>query len=133
MVEKARILVVDDEGELCRILDLFLTAQGYAVVTANDGESAVAVVGKGKYDLVLLDCRLPDMSGIEVLRHIKRMDENIPVVIMTGYGTMKEATEAMRSGACNYITKPFDFDSLKLLVEDLCNGAAVKAQGEEAR
>ena len=130
MEEKARILVVDDEKEICRILEKFLTAEGYRVVTVTNGQGAIRAMREERCDLIFLDLRLPDMNGIEVLRRIKKMDEKAVVNIMTGYGTMQTARAAMRLGAHDYITKPIDLDYLKTLVEDALKEGRGETTGE---
>ena len=117
MAKKPCIVVVDDEEETCCLLKDLLSADGYTVVTASDPEEGLQIVTKVKPGLVLLDLKMPKMDGIEVLRRIKRTDETIPVIIMTGFATIGSARDAIRLGALDYITKPFDFEYIKALVE----------------
>ena len=93
------------------------------MLTANNGKKALELVNKKSPDLVILDLKLSDMSGIEVLRRIKRLNENIEVIMITGYGTMKTARAAMRLGAYDYITKPFDNNYITALIEDALSPA----------
>jgi len=118
MAENPTILVIDDEVEICSFLKDLLTAEGYTVVTASDPEEGLQRAEKLKPDVVLLDLKMPRMDGIEVLRRIKKIDEAIAVIIITAYGTMDSAKAAMRLGAFDYITKPFDLAHLKVLVRD---------------
>jgi DNA-binding NtrC family response regulator len=118
MVETPCILVIDDEVDICSFLHDVFTAEGYTVSTASDPEEGIQMVEKLKPDLVLLDLKMPGMSGIDVLREIKKIDESIAVIIMTGFGTMDTARAAMRLGAFDYITKPFDLPHLRALVKD---------------
>jgi len=118
MVKDPTILVIDDDEEICGFLKDLLTAEGYTVITASDPEEGSKKVEELRPDLVLLDLKMPKMDGVEVLRQIKKLDETIAVIIMTGYGTMESATAAMRLGAFDYITKPFDLAHLKALVKE---------------
>jgi len=112
------ILVVDDEKEICTVLSDNLSQEGYRVFTANNGKTALELVKKEKPDLVLLDIRMPEMDGIEVLRRIKKIKKEIVVIMLTAYGTLETARKAMKLGAYDYITKPFDLFSLKSIVKE---------------
>jgi len=118
MRKKPQILVIDDEEEICNIFKKSLTLEGYTVLTALDGESGLKIVKEEKPDIVLLDLMLPKMDGIEVLRHIKKIDKNIVVVVITGYGTMDTARMAMKFGAFDYITKPIDLEYMNAVIKD---------------
>lgn len=110
MRNNPQILVIDDEKDVCDIFKKALTQEGYTVLTALDGLSGLKTVKEKKPDIVLLDLKMPKMDGIEVLRHIKKIDKNIVVIIITGYGTMDTARVAMKLGAFDYITKLIDID-----------------------
>ena len=112
------ILVIDDEVEICSFLDDLLTPAGYTVYTAHRPEEGLKKVEQLRPDVVLLDLKLPDMNGVEVLRRIKTFDDTIAVIMMTGFGTMESAMAAMRLGAFDYITKPFDLAHLRSLIND---------------
>lgn len=112
------ILVVDDEEAVLKLFQKILINKKYTVLTANNGKVALEHIKMEKPNLVVLDLKLPDMSGIDVLRQIKRINKNIEVIIITGYGAVKTARAAMRLGAYDYITKPFDNDYIKTLIED---------------
>jgi DNA-binding response OmpR family regulator len=112
------ILVIDDEVEICSFLDDLLTPAGYTVYTAHRPEEGLKKVEQLRPDVVLLDLKLPDMNGVEVLRRIKTFDDTIAVIMMTGYGTMESAMAAMRLGAFDYVTKPFDLAHLRSLIND---------------
>lgn len=118
MVRDPIILVIDDEVEICSFLKDLLSAEGYAVLTESDPERGLRLIGRMRPDLVILDLKMPEMDGIEVLRRIKKVDATITVIIATGYGTMDSAKAAMRLGAYDYVTKPFDLAHLKALVKD---------------
>lgn len=118
MARKIQILVVDDEKGVCDLFKKLLTKEGYDVSTALSGEACLKAMKKKEPDLVLLDLKMPGMDGIEVLRRIKKINNNIVVIIVTAYGGIKSAREAMMLGAYDYITKPFDIDHVKALVKD---------------
>jgi two-component system NtrC family response regulator len=111
-----RILVVDDEENLRRVTQLKLQQAGYAAMTASDGAEALQVLAKHPQDLVLTDLKMPGMSGIELLRKIKEEYPEVVVVLVTAYGAIESAVEAMRLGAHDYIIKPVSAEALKLIV-----------------
>src|SRR2546426_10046602 len=119
MVETARVLIVDDENSILLLLKEALTAWGYQVSTANTATDALAVVRTQVFDAAITDIRMPDMSGLELLREIKKQDESIEVVIMTGYPTIAPAVEALKEGAYDYLSKPLILDELKHLMQRL--------------
>ncbi len=112
----AKILVVDDEAKMRRVLQLFLEEQDYTVAQAENGEEALEKIDRINPDLVICDIRMPRLNGIEMLRRAKERASELPVIIMTAYGEVKTAVEAMKLGAENYITKPLDMDELSILV-----------------
>lgn len=112
------ILVVDDERDVCDFFQDTLPEEGYRVLTALNGKDALALVRKERPDMVLLDIKMPGLDGIEVLERIKKIDESIAVVMITGYGDLKTAREAMRLGAFDYVTKPFSLDFIKAVLRD---------------
>ena len=111
-----RILVVDDEESIRFTLKKALEREGYGVVLAKDGEEGVRMALKVSVDLALLDVRLPRLDGLEALARIKEARPSLPVIMMTAYGTLPIAIEAMKRGAYDYITKPFDVEELSLLI-----------------
>ncbi len=113
-----RILVADDERSMRELLAIVLRREGYEVVVAENGQSALAVLAKGHVDLLISDIKMPDMSGVEVLRAAKRADAGVPAIMMTAFASTETAVEAMRLGACDYLVKPFDVDELKLKVRE---------------
>ncbi len=119
MAAMPSVLVIDDEPALARRLGRALEESGHQVHTAECGADGVAAVAKHSPDLVLLDLRLPDASGLDVLDRIVATDRNLPVVLMTAYGSVQDAVEAMRRGAADYLAKPIDLDKLRHLVRDL--------------
>ncbi|MDA3894621.1 MAG: sigma-54 dependent transcriptional regulator, partial [Desulfobacteraceae bacterium] len=115
---KPEILVVDDDASHRKMLQAVLSAEGYAVTQASDGQQAVDAVKEKFYELILMDIRMNRMGGIEALKRIKEISPGIPIVIMTGYASVNTAVEALKSGAYDYITKPLDIDDLKVHVKN---------------
>lgn len=110
--ERPKILVVDDERVICDILADFLELEGFSVTTAEDGKAALAELSRGTYDLVLSDLKMPNMGGIELLDAIQIHTPNIVTIIMTGFGTVETAINAMKRGAYDYILKPFKVEEV---------------------
>lgn len=114
---KQSILVVEDEKIVRISLTDALKAEGYAVLAVADGDQAMNMLTEAEFSLVITDIRLPGVSGIEVLRKTLAESPTSPVIIMTAFGSIKDAVEAMRIGAFDYITKPFDLDEMLLTVK----------------
>jgi two-component system response regulator PilR (NtrC family) len=121
------ILVVDDEPSMRELLRIMLRKDGYAVLEAESRATAAAVLGKGPVDMVITDVKLPDGDGIEILRHVKAASPETAVIVMTAYGTTQTAVAALKLGAHDYLTKPFDVDELRIVVR----GALEKQRLEE--
>lgn len=120
---KPVILIVDDEPDICEMLARLFSEEGYGTTTVVTGKGAVKKVLEGGIDVVLLDVIMPEPDGINVLRQIKAIRPKIPVVMMTAFGAPTTAREAMRMGAYDYITKPFDFEGVKEIIrQGLENG-----------
>ncbi|OCL17830.1 sigma-54-dependent transcriptional regulator [Gilliamella sp. wkB171] len=111
-----KILIVEDELNLRKLLSLLLSEQQYQVVEASNSEEAIAIIKQQHIDLILLDNRLPKMSGLEALKIIKAINPDIYVILMTAYASVDTAVEALKLGAYDYIVKPFDLDELKALI-----------------
>src|SRR5271166_6663939 len=112
MSSKGSILVVDDECEIREGLELLLKTEGYQVSSADTGQSGLTQLGERPFDLLLLDVSLPDRNGIEMLKDIRRQDPDLPVVLITAYGSIEMARAAFKSGVMDYITKPWSNDEL---------------------
>jgi DNA-binding NtrC family response regulator len=104
----ARVLVVDDEEVVRNVVEAILSKKGYSFVSVADGEAALAEMERRPFDLVITDKNLPGMSGIDLLREVRRRDSGADLMLMTGYGTMDSAIDALNVGAAAYLTKPFD-------------------------
>ncbi|MGH7623187.1 MAG: sigma-54-dependent transcriptional regulator, partial [Gemmatimonadaceae bacterium] len=132
------VLIVDDERTLARSIKTFLSESGYDAEVAGDGEKALELLESLRPDVVFADVRLPGMGGIELLQKIREFDATIPVVIMTAYGSIEGAVEAVKLGAFDYLKKPVDLEELKLLADraretSLLKGELSYYRGREAR
>jgi DNA-binding NtrC family response regulator len=113
MGQTANILIVDDELGFCELIQGILAKEGYKVDTAISSFEGLSLLRQNTYDIVYADLKMSEMNGLELLKAIKEMDENIIVMVITGYGTIETAVEAMKYGAYDYITKPFQKDEIK--------------------
>jgi DNA-binding NtrC family response regulator len=113
-----RILIVDDEIDMLELLELIITDRtDYEVTTTNNPLEVPELLKKTPYDLVITDLRMPDVDGIELIEMVKKIDDQLPFMIITAYGTIESAVEAMRKGAFDYITKPFRQEQILLTIE----------------
>ena len=124
-----KILIVEDELNLRKLLSLILSQQHYQVITVDNAEEAMAIIQQQDIDLILLDNRLPGMSGLEALKQIKETAPDIFVILMTAYAGVDTAVEALKLGAIDYIVKPFDLNDLKALVKRTLELGKAKKQG----
>jgi two-component system, NtrC family, response regulator PilR len=113
-----RILVVDDERSMRELLAIVLRREGYEVLLAESGRAAVDTLERESIDLLISDIKMPDLSGVDVLRAAKRIDQDILGIMITAFASTDTAVEAMRLGACDYLSKPFDVDLLKMKVRE---------------
>jgi len=116
MDQPACILIADDEPNLCQVVSTVLRKEGYQVLVGKDGEEALTLLQAHRVDLLLTDVIMRKVSGVELLRHVRESYPHIPVVMMTAYGTIKTAVDAIKLGAYNYLAKPFDMDEMKEVV-----------------
>ena len=112
-----RILIVDDDEMQLVALRITLLSEGYTVYSTADGPQGIIIYKEQRPDLVLLDIGLPTMSGIEVLEELRRLDQNVKVIVITGYGSVESAVLAIRSGACDYLQKPYEVNVLLRKIE----------------
>jgi DNA-binding NtrC family response regulator len=124
------ILIVDDEPLNLDLLEQELADLGYAIDTADGGKAALEKLALKPFDLILLDYQMPGMNGIEALAEIKKKDPALPVIIITAYGTIARAVEAIKSGADDFVTKPFDPDHLEVVVKKALERARLKSDVE---
>ena len=111
------ILIVDDDPRLRQSFEKLLTAEGHSVWTAPDGETALNMVQANHPDMVIMDIRMPGISGIETFKAIHQLDSKLPVIIMTAYGTTETAIETTKLGAFDYVLKPFEVPDILTLIE----------------
>ena len=111
-----KILVVDDDASLRRVLEYNLAKEGYAVLTADSGEQALELLGAEQVDLLITDIKMPGMDGMDLLRRVRQASPETQVIVITAFGTIEMAVEAMKAGAFEYVTKPFNRDELSLAV-----------------
>ncbi|MDM8514891.1 sigma-54 dependent transcriptional regulator [Desulfobacterales bacterium HSG16] len=117
MNQKTTILVVDDDMAHRTMLKALVSGWGYEIIEADDGSTAIEAVKERLFDLIIMDIRMVRISGIEALTQIKALNSAIPVIIMTAYSSVETAVKALREGAYDYLTKPLDFDKLKITIE----------------
>lgn len=114
---KPVILIVDDEPDICEMLARLFSEEGYSTTTVVSGKGAVKRVIEREVDIVLLDIIMPQPNGIDVLKQIKSIRSGLPVIMMTAFGDPTTAKNAIRLGAYDYITKPFDFECVKKIIQ----------------
>ncbi len=135
---KKKILVVDDEAKMLRVLELQLAGAGYEVAKAENGEDALRLIeGSNDEDsgfaLVLTDLRLPGIDGLEFLHQVQRKIPALPVIVMTAFGTVETAVEAMKSGASDYLLKPFSLEDLMITIDKVLELYALRDENQKLR
>nr|HPH43446.1 response regulator [Candidatus Aminicenantes bacterium] len=110
------ILIVDDERSILELLSVILKKEGYAVLVNPGTPSIYEDIEQKEFDLVISDIKMPQVDGMEVLRRVKAEKPTVPVIMITAYASVKQAVEALRLGAMDYIMKPFDIEEIKVLV-----------------
>ncbi|MBN1832342.1 MAG: sigma-54-dependent Fis family transcriptional regulator [Deltaproteobacteria bacterium] len=133
MKDKESILVVDDDPAHRTMLRTLLTGWGYTIFEADDGSTAIEKAHDQAFDLILMDIRMIKVSGIEALHEIKAFNPSIPIIIMTAYSSVENAVEALKSGAYDYLTKPLDFDELRLAMERAMDHRQLKEENRLLR
>lgn len=131
MNNNIRILVVDDDKYWCQCLSDLLSGEGYTVVIAEDGEKAIEQVEKAPCHLAIIDLKMPKISGIEVLRRLKKHDPNTVAIMLTGFGTVESAVEAMKIGAFDYLSKPCNTEETKLVIKNALHHRALIEENKE--
>ena len=127
------VLVVDDDSAHRTMLRTLIGGWGYAVTEADDGSTAVEKIKETAFDLVLMDVRMVKVSGLEALETIKALNPAIPVIIMTAYSSVETAVKALKQGAHDYLTKPLDFDKLRLTIERAMEHTRLKEENRLLR
>jgi two-component system response regulator PilR (NtrC family) len=123
-----RILVVDDERSMRELLAIVLRREGYEVLLAENGKNAIATLEREPVDILISDIKMPDVSGVEVLRAAKEIDQDILGIMITAFASTESAVEAMRLGACDYLSKPFDVDLLRMKVREKIESRQLKQE-----
>ncbi|HUF30516.1 MAG TPA: sigma-54 dependent transcriptional regulator [Gemmatimonadaceae bacterium] len=133
MTRPRTILAIDDDDSLRRVVEYNLAEEGYRVITAADGPSGLEAYQREAVDVVLTDIRMPGMEGIELLARLKAMQPELPVIMLTAFGTIDSAVEAMRLGAFDYLTKPFSRDQLRASVRKALEVAELRNENRQLR
>jgi DNA-binding NtrC family response regulator len=128
---KRRVLVVEDEDKLRRIIELHLLDSGFEVEKASAAEEALPLTDRA--DLILTDFKLPGMTGLEMLKLVRRADSHVPVIVMTAFGTVENAVEAMKSGAADFLLKPFSLDQLSAVVNKALEIRTLREENRELK
>jgi two-component system response regulator PilR (NtrC family) len=123
-----RILVVDDERSMREMLQIVLRREGYEVLLAENGRAAIDLLEREPVDILISDIKMPDLSGVDVLRAAKKIDQDILGIMITAFASTETAVEAMRLGACDYLSKPFDIDLLKMKVREKIENRQLKQE-----
>ena len=129
----AAILIVEDEPKMRRLLELQLAEEGFHASTAPDAETGLQLLNKEPFDLIVTDFKLPGMSGLEFLQAVKRVNAHLPVIIMTAFGTVETAVEAMKAGASDYVLKPFSLAELVLVIRKELAARQLREENRELR
>ncbi|MDF1541586.1 MAG: sigma-54 dependent transcriptional regulator [Anaerosomatales bacterium] len=130
---KGRVLVADDEKNMRWVLAQALEAEEFEVVQAVDGKEALAAIAEAEPDLMVLDHRMPKPDGMEVLRRVRAQGSTFPIIMLTAHGNVELAVEAMKAGATEYLTKPFDLEELKIAIEKALTMRGLAAEVERLR
>jgi DNA-binding NtrC family response regulator len=117
-MKRARVLLVDDEVDFTENTKTLLEHRGYDVTAVNSGDSAIKALGQERYDVMVLDLKMPGMDGISTLKEIKKLQLHTQILVLTGHGAIDTALEAIKLGAYDYLTKPCDIDELTEKLED---------------
>lgn len=132
-IDKARILIVDDEKGMRRILQILLKSQGYEIKLAQDGDEAWSMFQQVPCDLVITDLKMPGIDGMELLGLINKQNPDVPVIVITAYGSVDSAVKAMKKGAYDYITKPFENEEIKIVVAKALSFSSMKHENRYLR
>lgn len=127
---KPRILVVDDEESIREFLEIMLKKEGYEVTCAEDGAKARDVLAKKSFDLVISDLQMPNMTGIELLKHVKESYPDLVFMMITAFGTTESAVEAMKMGAYDYLTKPFKIDEVRMNLQNALRAKSLEVENK---
>jgi DNA-binding NtrC family response regulator len=129
-MKKYSILIIDDEKSQRDVLSGYLKKKGYTIFIAISGEDGIKIAKENLIDIILSDFKMPDMTGIEVLEEVKKMNPEISFIMITAFGTVENAVRAMRLGADDYISKPVDLDELDILIDKIIGHKDLKSENE---
>lgn len=132
-IDNSKILIIDDEKAICDACCQVLSGEGYLVETSFEGTTGLKRVGDFKPDIVFVDLKMPGMSGMEVLAKIREKDENVVLIVITGYATIESAVESMKNGAFDFLPKPFTPDELILITRRALEKRSVSLEAERLR
>jgi two-component system, NtrC family, response regulator AtoC len=127
------ILIIEDEAKMRRLLELNLGEDGFKTVSAPDAETGLRLLASEQVDLVLTDLKLPGMSGLELLQAVKRQNAVLPVVVMTAFGSVETAVEAMKAGATDYVLKPFSLAEMRMVVHKELDVSRLREENRSLR
>ncbi len=133
MAEQNSILVIDDEKRMCDSIKVLLSNIGYEVDTAENGRTGIEKLQNKAYGLVITDLMMPELDGFAVMKHVRENCPNTLVIVITGYASVESAVRAIRSGAYDYILKPFDFEIIKISVERAWDKLKLEKELEKTR
>src|SRR5712671_7401439 len=127
------ILIVEEEAKMRRLLELNLGEEGFSTLSAGDAETGLKLLRENTVDLVVTDLKLPGMNGLEFLQGVKRHNAALPVVVMTAFGTVETAVEAMKGGASDYVLKPFSLDEMRMVIHKELDVHRLRAENRSLR
>lgn len=130
---RGHVLVIDDEADIRESLEMLLTTEGFRVDLASRAMEGIAKVASGQYDLILLDLMMPDMSGIEVLGEVRKKDSLTPIFLLTAYGSIEVAVQALKAGANDYFSKPWDNEKLLIEIERMIASSRLARENVELK
>jgi two-component system OmpR family response regulator len=126
-----KVLIVDDTKNIRTLLTMCLESEGYQVTAAGDGKQALELLQHNRFQLVFLDIKLPELPGTEVLRRVRELGINIPIIIMTAFATVKNAVECTKLGAVVYLQKPFTAEKIRRVIQEISDGETDDADNIE--
>jgi two-component system response regulator PilR (NtrC family) len=133
MKKTCRILVVDDEQDILDLFANYLSSQNYSVTTARDGLDALQQFDRGKFDMVISDMMMPNMDGMILLEEVRKIDKDIIFLLVTSFPSIETAVSAIRKGAYDYITKPFNLEDVKFKIERAIERKSLQEQVKNVR
>jgi DNA-binding NtrC family response regulator len=125
------VLVIDDDEDICTYLREFLGQEGYSVTTVSKPLDALPAIKDGRHQIVLLDVRMPEVDGVELLREIRSIDSDVCVIVMTAYPSVESAVDTMKADAFDYLRKPFELDQLRSVIQRAIRDKGLMIDAEE--